>query len=122
MNNYTTPLLVNPHVTSNQDLAEIVPTAEIMYYMLAAAVAVCGALFADTLRYKKYHRERLFESHADFASRPFSSFRGWNPRWDDVILLEQLLKESGTQTRLEMFPGLLYGYCATCSELPVSVE
>ncbi|KAB2574667.1 hypothetical protein DBV05_g6682 [Lasiodiplodia theobromae] len=45
---------------------------------------------------------------------------GWDPRRDEGLLFEQLLKETDLQTRLHIYPGLPHGFWTSCPDLPVS--
>jgi acetyl esterase/lipase len=62
----------------------------------------------------------LLENHANLSQKAFFSVCGWDPRRDDGLLLEKLLKEEGTETKLDVNPGLPHGFWTTCPELPVS--
>lgn len=62
----------------------------------------------------------LFESHANIATKAFFSVCGWDPRRDEALLLEKLLKEEGLDTRVDVYPGLPHGFWTTCPDLPVS--
>lgn len=62
----------------------------------------------------------LFDSHADIAKKAYFSVCGWDPRRDESLLLEQLLKEEGLGTKLDVYPGLPHGFWTTCPDLPES--
>lgn len=62
----------------------------------------------------------LFDSHADIAKKAYFSVCGWDPRRDESLLLEQLLKEEGLDTKLDVYPGLPHGFWTTCPDLPES--
>lgn len=59
MNNYTSPALISPPAFASPDLTKIAPAVEIIYYLLAAAFLVGGALFAGVLKYKQYRQQRV---------------------------------------------------------------
>lgn len=62
----------------------------------------------------------LFKSHASLANKAFFAVCGWDPRRDEALLFEQLLRENGVQTKLHAYPGLPHGFWTTCPDLPVS--
>ncbi len=62
----------------------------------------------------------LFDSHADIARKAYFSVCGWDPRRDESLLLEQLLREEGLGTKLDVYPGLPHGFWTTCPDLPES--
>jgi acetyl esterase/lipase len=62
----------------------------------------------------------LNESHAGIAKKAFFAVCGWDPRRDEALLLEQLLKDVGIETKLEVYAGLPHGFWTTCPDLPVS--
>ncbi|KAJ3492996.1 hypothetical protein NLG97_g5012 [Lecanicillium saksenae] len=62
----------------------------------------------------------LFDSHADIAKKAYFAVCGWDPRRDEALLLEQVLKEEGMGTKLDVYPGLPHGFWTTCPELPES--
>jgi acetyl esterase/lipase len=62
----------------------------------------------------------LFESHTGLARKAYFAICGWDPRRDESLLWEQLLKQSGTETSMHVYPGLPHGFWTTCPELPVS--
>ncbi|GME61538.1 Potassium transporter [Neofusicoccum parvum] len=61
-----------------------------------------------------------FPSHAGLAQKALFQVCGWDPRRDEGLLFEQLLKEAGVQTRLLVYSGLPHGFWTTCPDLPVS--
>ncbi|KAK5050503.1 hypothetical protein LTR84_003784 [Exophiala bonariae] len=63
----------------------------------------------------------LFESHANLAKKALFSVCGWDPRRDEAILLEHILRSEGVDTRIKIHSGLPHGFWATCPELPVSL-
>ncbi|KAF2433853.1 hypothetical protein EJ08DRAFT_607082 [Tothia fuscella] len=63
----------------------------------------------------------LFDSHAGLAKKAYVSVCGWDPKRDDSFLFEQLLKEAGTETVLDVNPGLPHAFWTDCPELPVSI-
>ncbi|CAG8010908.1 unnamed protein product [Penicillium olsonii] len=62
----------------------------------------------------------LFESHSDLAKKAVFYVCGWDPRRDEALLFEQLLKEESTRTKLYVYPGLPHGFWTTCPDLDVS--
>lgn len=62
----------------------------------------------------------LFNSHANIAQKAYFAVCGWDPRRDEALLLEQLLKEEGLQTKSDVYPGLPHGFWTTCPTLPES--
>lgn len=65
----------------------------------------------------------LFESHANLAKRALFCICGWDPRRDEALLFEQILKtEGGLNTRLHVYPGLPHGFWSVCPDLPKSKE
>lgn len=62
----------------------------------------------------------LFESHADIAKKAYFAICGWDPRRDEAILLEELLKDAGLSTKAHVYPGLPHGFWTTCPDLPCS--
>lgn len=64
----------------------------------------------------------LFESHANIAKKAYFAVCGWDPRRDEALLVEQLLKDTGIDTKIDIYPGLPHGFWTTCPELPVSKD
>lgn len=62
----------------------------------------------------------LFDSHVGIAQKAYFAVCGWDPRRDEAILFEQLLKEAGLQTKIDIYAGLPHGFWTTCPSLPVS--
>ncbi|KAJ5347071.1 uncharacterized protein N7506_000324 [Penicillium brevicompactum] len=62
----------------------------------------------------------LFESHAGLAQRAAFFVCGWDPRRDEALLFEQLLKQEKIGTKLYVYPGLPHGFWTTCPDLEVS--
>lgn len=62
----------------------------------------------------------LFESHNALANKAFFAICGWDPRRDESLLFEQLLSESGIETKKHVYPGLPHGFWTTCPTLEVS--
>ncbi|KAK7708211.1 hypothetical protein SLS57_009108 [Botryosphaeria dothidea] len=62
----------------------------------------------------------LFSSHNGLAKKALFQVCGWDPRRDEGLLFEQLLKEVGLQTRLHVYSGLPHGFWTSCPDLPVS--
>ncbi|KAF7597169.1 hypothetical protein BBP40_009508 [Aspergillus hancockii] len=62
----------------------------------------------------------LSESHANLATRAVFYVCGWDPRRDDALLFEQLLREEKVNTKLYVYPGLPHGFWTTCPDLEAS--
>ncbi|CAG7935880.1 unnamed protein product [Penicillium salamii] len=62
----------------------------------------------------------LFDSHSGLAQKAVFYVCGWDPRRDEALLFEQLLKEERIETKLYVYPGLPYGFWTTCPDLEVS--
>ena len=64
----------------------------------------------------------LFENHAGIARKAYFAVCGWDPRRDEALLFEQILKQEGLDTKLDVYPGLPHGFWTTCPDLPVSKD
>ncbi|KND88578.1 AB hydrolase superfamily protein B1A11.02 [Tolypocladium ophioglossoides CBS 100239] len=64
----------------------------------------------------------LFDSHAGIAKKAYFSVCGLDPRRDEALLFEQLLRDAGLETRSDVYPGLPHGFWTTCPDLPASRE
>lgn len=64
----------------------------------------------------------LFDSHANLTKKALFSVCGWDPRRDEAILLENILRDEGVDTRIKIHTGLPHGFWTTCPELPVSLR
>lgn len=64
----------------------------------------------------------LFESHSDLALRAAVYVCGWDPRRDETLLFEQLLREEGVTTKKYIYPGLPHGFWTMCPDLDDSKE
>ncbi|KAL4878514.1 Alpha/Beta hydrolase protein [Aspergillus karnatakaensis] len=64
----------------------------------------------------------LFESHADLALRAVFYACGWDPRRDETLLFEEVLRGEGVKTLKYIYPGLPHGFWTTCPELDVSKQ
>ncbi|KAI9900992.1 hypothetical protein N3K66_005254 [Trichothecium roseum] len=62
----------------------------------------------------------LFESHKGIADKAYFAVCGWDPRRDEAILLDELLKEAGLLTRSDMYAGKPHGFWGSCPDLPDS--
>lgn len=62
----------------------------------------------------------LFDSHSGLAQKAVFYVCGWDPRRDEALLFEQLLKEERIETKLYVYPGLPHGFWTTCPDLEVS--
>ncbi|KAK1763014.1 AB hydrolase superfamily [Phialemonium atrogriseum] len=62
----------------------------------------------------------LFDSRAGIASKAYFAVCGWDPRRDEALLLDELLREAGIATRRLVYPGLPHGFWTSCPDLPVS--
>ncbi|KAK7433276.1 hypothetical protein QQZ08_000213 [Neonectria magnoliae] len=64
----------------------------------------------------------LFDSHASIAQKAYFAICGWDPRRDEAILLDQLLREAGLATKAHIYQGLPHGFWTTCPDLPASKQ
>lgn len=64
----------------------------------------------------------LFESHANLAKKAIFYVCGWDPRRDEALLFEQMLKEEQIGTKAYVYPGLPHGFWGTCPDLDVSED
>lgn len=64
----------------------------------------------------------LFESHANLAKKAIFYICGWDPRRDEALLFEQILKEEHIDTKAYLYPGLPHGFWTTCPDLDVSKD
>lgn len=62
----------------------------------------------------------LFESHAGLAKKAVFYICGWDPRRDEALLFEQLLKKEDVDTKKYVYSGLPHGFWTTCPDLDVS--
>ncbi|KAJ5690217.1 alpha/beta-hydrolase [Penicillium macrosclerotiorum] len=62
----------------------------------------------------------LFDSHAGIAQKAIFYVCGWDPRRDEALLFERLLREENVSTKLFVYPGLPHGFWTTCPDLEVS--
>ncbi|KAI1865282.1 uncharacterized protein JN550_008330 [Neoarthrinium moseri] len=62
----------------------------------------------------------LFDSHKDIAKKAYFAVCGWDPRRDEGLLLERLLREEGLSTKIHVYTGLPHGFWGVCPDLPVS--
>ncbi|KAL5342597.1 Alpha/Beta hydrolase protein [Aspergillus crustosus] len=63
-----------------------------------------------------------FESHADLALRAAFYVCGWDPRRDETLLFEEILRGEGVKTKKYIYPGLPHGFWTTCPDLDVSKQ
>jgi acetyl esterase/lipase len=68
----------------------------------------------------KRYSPLLFESNANLTQKAAFFVCGWDPRRDEALLFEQLLKEEKMGTKLYIYPGLPHGFWTTCPDLDVS--
>ncbi|KAL2809935.1 Alpha/Beta hydrolase protein [Aspergillus granulosus] len=61
-----------------------------------------------------------FESHAGLAQRAVVYACGWDPRRDETLLVEEILRGEGVQTRKYIYPGLPHGFWGSCPDLEES--
>jgi len=61
----------------------------------------------------------LFESHAGLAKKAIFYICGWDPRRDEALLFEQLLKKEYVDTKKYVYSGLPHGFWTTCPDLNV---
>ncbi|PNY29611.1 AB hydrolase superfamily protein [Tolypocladium capitatum] len=64
----------------------------------------------------------LFGSHAGIADKAYFAICGLDPRRDEALLYERLLRDAGLETRSDVYPGLPHGFWTTCPDLPASRE
>lgn len=64
----------------------------------------------------------LVESWEGVARKAVISVCGWDPRRDEGVLFERLLKEAGMECRMEVHKGLPHGFWTVCRSLSVSKE
>ncbi|KAB8071951.1 Alpha/Beta hydrolase protein [Aspergillus leporis] len=92
---------------------------------LTGLLCLAGSFCHPDVRPTKYRDrnlsvDELFESHANLAPRVAFYVSGWDPRRDEALLFEQLLREEELGTKLIVYPGLPYGFWTTCPDLEVS--
>lgn len=63
-----------------------------------------------------------YDSQGDLAPKALFAICGWDPRRDEALLLEQLLSQEGTSTKMKVYQGLPHGFWTTCPGLPVSQQ
>ncbi|KAH6695518.1 Alpha/Beta hydrolase protein [Plectosphaerella plurivora] len=63
-----------------------------------------------------------YDSQGDLAPKALFAVCGWDPRRDEALLLEQLLSQEGTSTKMQVYQGLPHGFWTTCPGLPVSQQ
>ena len=64
----------------------------------------------------------LIESWEGVARKAVISVCGWDPRRDEGILFEGLLREAGVEVRMDVHKGLPHGFWTVCRGLDVSRE
>lgn len=64
----------------------------------------------------------LFERWEGVAKKAVIGVCGWDPRRDEGILFEKLLKDAGLEVRIAVHKGLPHGFWTVCRELDVSKE
>jgi acetyl esterase/lipase len=62
----------------------------------------------------------LFESHAGLVQRAVVYACGWDPRRDETLLVEEILRAEGVATKKYIYPGLPHGFWGTCPGLEES--
>jgi acetyl esterase/lipase len=62
----------------------------------------------------------LFDSRAGIAQKAYVAVCGWDPRRDEMMLYEELLKKDGIQTQLKVYAGLPHGFWTVCRDLPTA--
>ncbi|KAJ0419958.1 Alpha/Beta hydrolase protein [Aspergillus carlsbadensis] len=62
----------------------------------------------------------LFESHSGLAQRAVVYACGWDPRRDETLLVEEILRAEGVATKKYIYPGLPHGFWGTCPDLEES--
>lgn len=64
----------------------------------------------------------LVESWRHVARKAVVSVCGWDPRRDEGVLFERLLREAGVEVTMEVHKGLPHGFWTVCRGLEVSRE
>ena len=64
----------------------------------------------------------LVEGWEGVARKAVISVCGWDPRRDEGVLFEKLLKEAGVEVRMDVHKGLPHGFWTVCRSLDVSKE
>lgn len=64
----------------------------------------------------------LVESWEGVARKAAISVCGWDPRRDEGVLFERLLREAGVEVRMDVHKGLPHGFWTVCRSLDVSRE
>lgn len=62
----------------------------------------------------------LVESWQGVARKAVISVCGWDPRRDEGILFEELLREAGVEVRMDVHKGLPHGFWTVCRGLDLS--
>lgn len=61
----------------------------------------------------------LYNSRAGIARKVYLAVCGWDPRRDEAILFDDLLREAGVQTKMKVYKGLPHGFWTVCPDLPL---
>ncbi|KAL3468344.1 hypothetical protein BJX64DRAFT_282522 [Aspergillus heterothallicus] len=64
----------------------------------------------------------LFDSHAGLAQRAVIYVCGWDPKRDETLLVEEILRGEGVQTRKYIYPGLPHGFWGSCPDVEERVK
>lgn len=64
----------------------------------------------------------LFDGWKGVAKKAVISVCGWDPRRDEGVLFERLLREAGVEVRMDVHQGLPHGFWTVCRSLEVSKE
>lgn len=62
----------------------------------------------------------LFDSYAGLATKAVVVVCGWDPRRDEMLVYEELLRKAGTSTKLKVYAGLSHGFWTVCRDLPTA--
>lgn len=68
----------------------------------------------------KRYSPLLYESWPGVAKKAYLSVCGWDPRRDEMLLFEGILKGDGLGVRKDVYKGLPHGFWTTCPDLDVS--
>ncbi|KAL4964729.1 Alpha/Beta hydrolase protein [Aspergillus stella-maris] len=64
----------------------------------------------------------LFPSHANLTRKAVVYVCGWDPRRDETMLFEEILKNEGVVTKRFVYEGLPHGFWTICPDLECSRE
>ncbi|KAK3718134.1 hypothetical protein LTR37_005249 [Vermiconidia calcicola] len=64
----------------------------------------------------------LFDSTAGIAKKAVVGVCGWDPRRDEMLLFEKLLRDDGIPTRLRVYAGMPHGFWTVVPDLSASQD